>query len=253
VYELTVLDPCSGFDNEKDVAKVQLPYKVEIDGEIIPADGFFVFGRILGKPNNGNNDIVSSIILYPNVLKEACNDPGDPDFGSYASCDELALGVIVGQNLYVAEEEKYVRFDPEAGSGKGKSKATDITRLFLYTGWAVDERLDISGPNGEPDGMVDAHDIPADAWDIIAAAGIDPNLYDDDPEWGNNNDAIDLIEEWLLFQASLDVPMAWYLFEEWIFDIADLVVTQQGLENDGTKLFQLRFYPRATTEFIPAQ
>ena len=255
VYELTVLDPCGGFDGDKDVAKVQLPYKVEVNGEVIPADGFYVFGRILGKPNNGDKDVVSSIILYPNVVVEACNDPNDPDvdFGSYTSCDELALGVIVGNNLYVAEEEKYVRFDPEAERGKGKSKATDITRLFTYTGWAVDERLDISGPGDVPDGVIDEYDIPTDAWDIIDAAGIDPNVYDGDPEWGNSNEAIDLIEEWLLFQADLEVPMAWYFDEEWIFNIADLVVTEQGLVNDGTKLLQIRFYPVATTEFTPQE
>ena len=35
----------------------------------------------------------------------------------------------------------------------------------------------------------------------------------------------------------------------WIFNIADLVITEQGLENDGTKLVQIRFYPVATTLF----
>jgi hypothetical protein len=39
----------------------------------------------------------------------------------------------------------------------------------------------------------------------------------------------------------------------WIFDIADLVVTQQPIDNDGTKLMKLRFYPIATTEFTPPQ
>jgi hypothetical protein len=33
--------------------------------------------------------------------------------------------------------------------------------------------------------------------------------------------------------------------------IADLVVTEQGLVNDGTKLLQIRFYPVDTTEFTP--
>jgi hypothetical protein len=36
----------------------------------------------------------------------------------------------------------------------------------------------------------------------------------------------------------------------WIFDIADLVVTQQDVDNDGAKLLKLRFYPVATTEYI---
>lgn len=234
VYELTVLDPCAGFEGDDDVAQVQLPYKVEVDGAVIPADGYYVFGRILGKPNNGQNDIVSSIILYPNVVKEACNDPGDEDFGDYTSCNDLALGVIVGENLYTAEAEQYVRFDPEAEPGKGKSKATDITPLFTYSGWAVDARLDFNG-----DGIIDDADMALDP-DL----GLVPDL--------NGDLAIDL-EEWLTYYKELDSPMAWYLDEKWIFEIADLVVTEQGLVNDGTKLFQLRFYPVATTEFNPAQ
>jgi hypothetical protein len=44
---------------------------------------------------------------------------------------------------------------------------------------------------------------------------------------------------------------AWYFDQEWVFNIADLVITEQGLVNDGTKLLQIRFYPRATTEFTP--
>jgi hypothetical protein len=43
--------------------------------------------------------------------------------------------------------------------------------------------------------------------------------------------------------------MAWYFANHWIFDIADLVITEQGLVNDGTKLVQLRFYPVVTTTF----
>ena len=43
--------------------------------------------------------------------------------------------------------------------------------------------------------------------------------------------------------------MAWYFANEWIFNIADLVITEQGLMNDGTKLVQIRFYPVVTTTF----
>jgi uncharacterized repeat protein (TIGR01451 family) len=40
-----------------------------------------------------------------------------------------------------------------------------------------------------------------------------------------------------------------YFAQSWIFNIADLVWTDQGLVNDGSKLLQLRFYPVATTEY----
>ena len=59
--ELYVIDPLAeAFDG--DPAKVQLPYE---------ADGYYVFGRILGKPNNGKLEPVSSIILYPNEVVDA--------------------------------------------------------------------------------------------------------------------------------------------------------------------------------------
>jgi hypothetical protein len=241
VTNLTVLDPCAVNNG---TAKVQLPYE---------ADGYFVFGRILGKPNHGKNGNASSVILYPNVVVQACNDTGynTSAFANLTSCDDslLALGLIIGPNLYTADPEEYVRFDPTVTKGKGKSKATDITALFTYTGWVVHPDLDISGPNGTPDGVIDAYDVPANATAIVnATAGKNVTDYDDGP-WGNHSGTIDLIEEWLAFQADLDPPMAWYYDGVWIFNIADLVVTEQGLVNDGTKLLQIRFYPKDGTTF----
>ena len=254
--QLEVLDPCDVlFDNPPDEnpVKVMLPQKVDVDGTVIPAGGFHVYGRILGKPNNGQTESASNVILSPNVVLEACNDPLDPDidFGDYTNCNDLALGLIYDQNLYKAEGEVYKRFNPEATSGKGNSKFTNITDLFTYTGWAVDARLDISGPEGVKDGIIDEHDVPGDAWTIIQTAGFDPNLFDDDTTLGGiDNNQIDLVD-WLLFQAALTPPMAWYLDEQWIFNLADLVITEQGLVMDGAKLLQIRFYPEATIQFTP--
>jgi hypothetical protein len=232
--ELMVLDPCA-VDNG--TAKVQLPYE---------ADGYYVFGRILGKPNNSsNNGDASSVILYPNVVVQACNDTGvDPGFGNYTSCPGdplLALGLIIQNQVYLAENETYVRFDPEVTQGKGKSKATDITALFTYVGWVVHPDLDISPPYGE----ITQGDVPADASNTTLYPGIDS--YDINEPY----DYID-VEEWLSYQADQTPPMAWYFSEGdgmWIFNIADLVVTEQGLVNDGTKLLQIRFYPKDGTTF----
>jgi hypothetical protein len=263
VTQLEVLDSCDTlFANSPDEnpVKVMLPHKIDVDGTVIPAGGFHVYGRILGKPNNGSQETASNVILYPNVVLEACNDPLDPniDFGEYTSCNDLALGLIYDQNLYKAEDEVYKRFDPEATSGKGNSKFTNITDLFTYTGWAADASLDISGPNGVPDGAIDEWDIPIDAEAQIAEAGyidannlVDISPFDGDPDFGNNSGDIDLITEWLFFQASLTQPMAWYLYEQWIFNLADLVITSQGLVMDGAKLLQIRFYPEATLQFTP--
>jgi hypothetical protein len=246
VTELTVLDPLAeAFDG--DPAKVQLPRE---------ADGYYVFARILAKPNNSSNDgDPSSIILYPNVVVEACNDtdPPNPDFPDYTECPDdplLALGLIVGTNVYGATEEGYVRFDPLATNGKGKSKATDITRLFTYAGWVVDATLDTSGPGGIPDGVIGIDDVPLGDYDSNLATAPNPDYNDD----GSEDE--DDVEAWLTDMSLLNPPMAWYFSPEdnmWIFNIADLVVTEQGLVNDGTKLVQIRFYPVDTTEFIPAE
>jgi len=237
---LTVLDPLAeAFDG--DPAKVQLPYETK---------GYYVFGRILAKPNNGNLQPVSSIILYPNEVVAACNDtdPANPDFPGYTECPDdplLALGLIVGPNLYTAEPEGYVRFDSGSTKGKGHSKATDITRLFTYTGWVVDARLDTNGADGVPDGIINELDIPVADYDG------DP-LTEPNRDYNNDEviDAADVLA-WLTDMAALESPMAWYYDEEWILNIADLVITEQGLQNDGTKLLQVRFYPVTTTLFTP--
>jgi len=71
------------------------------------------------------------------------------------------------------------------------------------------------------------------------------------PYDSDGNSFID-VEEWLTYQADQTPPMAWYFSVGdgmWIFNIADLVVTEQGLVNDGTKLLQIRFYPKDGTTF----
>ena len=246
MYDLTVLDPCAMPDPYGDgVAKVQLPYKVMVDDTPTPAGGYYVFARILGKPNNGKTESASNIILYPNTVVEACNDtdPPNPGFGNYTECPEdpeLMLGLIVGNNLYVPDPDEQVlrRFEDPTAKGKGKSKAVDITRLFTYTGWVVDATLDAND-----DEVIDINDVPV--------ADYDGNLATPDDRDYNNDGSVDEadVEAWLTDMAALDPPMAWYFANEWIFNIADLVITEQGLMNDGTKLVQLRFYPVVTTTF----
>jgi uncharacterized repeat protein (TIGR01451 family) len=209
-----------------DPALVKLPYE---------AEGFYVFGRILGKPQNGKDDPDdrSNFILKPNdQIVDISNLVDDGEGGLEP------LGLITKDEIYYAGEEAFYRFDDPTEKGKGKSQARDITHLFLYSGWVVDPSLDIA----EPYGVIDDDDVPvtppAEAYDYDLVAN------------GGNGDGILQIDEWLAYNAALSEPLAWYFAQEWIFNIADLVITEQGLVNDGTKLFQIRFYPVATTEFI---
>ena len=221
VTELTALDTCAEeFDG--DPAKVQIPYESE---------GYFVFARIKGKPNNGQDALESSVIMSPNLVTDACNDtdPANPDFPTYTECPNdtlLALGLIVGTNIYEATDVGFVRFLDQEAKGKGKDKATDITSLFMYTGWVYDSSLDLN-----LDGVIDENDVPL-TYDLNGDGIIDSD------EFGN----------WQLDQV--DAGLANSYENEWILNIADLVVTDQIVSNDGAKLLKVRFYPVATTEYV---
>jgi hypothetical protein len=223
VTALIVLDKCAeSFDGNP--AKVQLPYESE---------GFYVFADIKAKPNNGHNAEESSVILSPNLVRQACNDtdPANPDFPTYTECpddDLLALGLIVGTNVYEATDVGFVRFESQDAKAKGKSKATDITDLFKWTGWVFDASLDIND-----DGIIDAVDVPM-VYDLVENDG-NGNGIIDDAEYDN----------WLDDQNA--AGLATYYENEWILNIADLVVADQNISNDGVKLLKLRFYPVATT------
>lgn len=226
VTELTALDKCAeAFDG--DPAQVQIPYEQQ---------GYYVFADIKGKPNNSKDGTGSSVILYPNLVREACNDtdPANPDFGTYTECpesDQLALGLIVGDTIYEATDIGFVRFDDPASGGKGKSRATDITSLFKYTGYVFDALLDLNG-----DGEISADDVPL-SYDLLENGGNGTGIID--------QAEFDL---WLADQEAAGLVQ--YYENEWILNIADLVVTDQVISNDGVKLLKIRFYPVATTEYI---
>lgn len=65
-----------------------------------------------------------------------------------------------------------------------------------------------------------------------------------------NNDGVEN-EADVLARLTDNPTMAWFYDNEWILNIADLVITEQGLVNDGTKLLQVRFNPVDTTVFTP--
>lgn len=141
----------------------------------------------------------------------------------------LALGLIVGDNMYEATDKGFVRFDNAGTSkGKGNAQATNISSMFTFTGWIYDVLLDISGPEGLADGVIDVYDVPLD--------------YDGDLDI----DADDFV---LWQQAQQASGSATYYENEWILNIADLVVSEQNITNEGAKLLKVRFYPVATTVY----
>jgi hypothetical protein len=223
VTDLIALDKCAEeFDGSS--ALVQLPYE---------AEGYFVFAAVKGRPNNGNNDLESSVILSPNLVREACNDitdSEDSEFSSYTQCPDdalMALGLIVGNNVYEATDAGFVRFADQDAKGKGRSKGVDITDLFKYSGWVYDASLDLNG-----DGIISEQDVPLIDYDLDSSGDIDE-------------------EEFAAWQADqVLLGLATQYQDKWILNIADLVVTDQTVDNDGVKLLKIRFYPVATTEYV---
>ncbi len=223
VTELTALDPYAEvFDGTP--AKVQLPYE---------AQGYYVFARILGKPNNGSNNEPSSIILTPNSIPLASN------YDSLDSTGLLTLGLVTTSGTYELDEQGFLRFNPDSVKSRGKSTGVDITGLFLWTGWVIyDFSLDSNA-----DGVVDINDVPLADYDANPAT---PDNHD------FNNDGIENtadVDAWLQSVIALDPTKATYYANEWIFNIADIVEQEQTISNDGTKLLKIRFYPVDTTEF----
>ena len=247
VTELTVHDKCASFDG--DPALVQLP-----------AGEYQVYARILAKPQKENEP--REVVLYPKLV-EACNDTlivldtdgngqidlndldtdgdGVPDldldgnavvddadlalyydFADAVDCTDsflLGTGVITTNGVFDLDSQEFTR-------SSGKSKAVDVTALFRWSGYACDQVFDSDG-----DGQISLGDLDTDGDGI--------------PDWDHNGDGV-------VDEADLALYLAGNCtaFEnEWIFNIADLVVYGWDYLNNGSKLVQTRFYPMSTTTF----
>ena len=218
VTELVAKDPCAeAFDD--DPVEVQIPKEDE---------GYYVFGRVPGNHQNTGGE--SSLIMVPNPNIEACNDTeeGNPDFGDLTSCpddplneDLLALGLITSNGVFDLVDQEFIQVDNsgnEKGKGQGKSKAIDITGLFLWTGDVCDDSYDTNG-----DGSITVDDILVDL---------------------NGDEVIDELDLAIYLETNCT-----HFDSKWVFSVADLVVVDNTITNDNVKLLKLRFYPVSTTEF----
>jgi hypothetical protein len=189
----------------------------------LPYDEYYVFARLHGKPKT-TAGTPSSVLLTPNPVLQVCNqDPNNPDaFGDYTEFDAalMMLGMVTSTGVYYATPP-LIEKTASSTNSKGQAKAQEITNLFTWTGYVCEATLDVNG-----DGVLDIADVSAD--------------QDAD---GDIDDA-----DLTLFLSSS--PTCTYYENEWVFNIADLVIQDQYVDNTGGKTLQIRFYPRSTTQFI---
>jgi hypothetical protein len=185
----------------------------------LPYDEYYVFARLHGTPKNkaGNP---SSVILTPNPVLQVCmQDPNNPDpFADYTECNDttlMVLGMVTTNGVYYATDHTAERYDTSK-KGKGPKNAQEITGLFTWTGYVCDAILDVNG-----DGVIDETDAP----DLDGDLDIDGDDY------------------LIMLEACT------YYENEWVFNVADLVVESMDYNNSGTKTAHIRFYPRSTTSF----
>jgi len=143
-------------------------------------------------------------------------------FGNLIECTDstlIGLGIVTGNGAFSRDSQTLSR-------ATGKSKAMNITEMFMYSGLIFDTSLDLN-----EDGDLTIEDLTTD----LDGDG-DIDSYDFD-QWFT-----ELVAAGLVIDARTE-PM-------WIFDIADLVVYGWDYKNNGSKLVQIRFYPADQTEYI---
>jgi hypothetical protein len=225
--QLIVTDACTEpFD--EDEASFQLPPCEE---------GYRVYARVLGTPSNKHDDN-REIKLISGSLEVVQDEYGN---------DLLYIGDVTG-NSYTKPDGTTEVFKKQRG--RGQSVAVSITDLFLFTG----DICYLNVPYGwecEPDeGTTDPFDC-LNKYSLCCTPVLD--------EFGSpipgSYESCDLFEEVKVetYEGSgvyvcpegNDAVTAYcqYYQDVWISEIADLVEYLFGVENDGVKLLQLRFYP----------
>jgi hypothetical protein len=228
----------------------------------IPHDsqGYYVYARV---PGNHQNSDGSSLIMTPSPYVTACDfaaDPNNPDYGDLENCEEQTdpdlalLGYVSSQGVYDYDTqfETFTEVDNSAneqGKGKGKSKATDITGLFYWTGFICEE----DGLDGTIGYVLKTYDVNNN---LLLDVGDVPLTYDGS-DGSNPNNTIET-SELLVWMADLIDPTSpiydanlscTFIDNEWVLTIGDITVVDHHIYNDGVKLWKLRFYPMATTTF----
>lgn len=227
IADLQVADWCSesfpdsGGTGAGDPGVVRLPQNDE---------GYAVFARITGKPGDQTSfSVVPDLVL---VQDEAGNDL-------------ISLGLVTPTGVF-NPDGILLRRTSDTGTGKRVQKATDITPLFQWTGdvcyvqsdWALYCTDPLTGQNlcsARSLCCVDAtSDGAYDRCDLLPAVGIDPD--------GDGNYECPATDSAGISYLAVEAQCRAYS-NQWVFNIGDFVDVLWNVENSGSYVVQVRFYP----------
>jgi len=194
--ELQVTDWCAGFGTD-DIAMIRLPKN---------EDGYRVYARVLGKPTKDPENPLK-ITVYQPEYSYVTDENG---------VELLQLGLVTPDST-VQTPVEFIRYT-------GKSKATNITPLFLYTGTVT--HLSILPPS---DGATPAYCCTADANGVYTCVAYDALTCGGVP-----------------FYISSTTEYT----DAWMFNIADFVGALWGMDPSGAKLLNVRFYKEQNVTII---
>ena len=147
-------------------------------------------------------------------------------FGDLIECTDstlISLGIVTGTDAFTQDGQKLERT-------KGKSKAVNVTEMFMYSGIVFDTLLDWDG------------DGDLDFVDFVNTVNLD---LDSDTDIDETD-----FELWIDTLELAGLVLDYRAEPIWVFDLADLVVYGLDYENNGSKLVQIRFYPDDQTEYV---
>ena len=202
------------------------------------------------------------------------------------SCSDEDLingaGAVTDKGAFKLKDGKLERWDTQSTSkGKGKNTFYDLTGMFQWSGAVCnatildnatintngDGQLSIEDFNlNDTDGSLNATDInmtlgvsEATAQAMIAAAEDDAIVIGGQPDpFGNPNLSYNgLIDTDKEFAAFIENEFGGdyncvALYDEWVFNLAQIVDVGVNVINDGGTTVQVRFYPVDTTTYTPA-
>jgi hypothetical protein len=156
-------------------------------------------------------------------------------FGDLIECTDstlIGLGIVTGDSAFTQDGQSLKRT-------KGKSKAVNVTEMFMYSGIVFDTSLD--------------QDLDADLDydDFIATTDLNGDGVSDNHNLDGDLD-IDYadFEHWIEMLELAGLVLDYRTEPIWVFDLADLVVYGWDYKNNGSKLVQIRFYPDDQTEYV---